>query len=87
MSDLVPDQATICIVNYKTPDVCGRMRLRSIRKYTDSPHEVRVIDNDSRDASLDYLKRLSWIRSVVTPSRRAGPERVRGLTAPLWTWA
>jgi GT2 family glycosyltransferase len=61
MSDLVCGKATVCVVNYKTLDLT-RVCLRSIRKYTDSPHEVLVIDNDSRDSSVDYLKSLSWIR-------------------------
>jgi GT2 family glycosyltransferase len=63
MSDLVRGKATICVVNYKTLDLT-RVCLRSIRKYTGFPHEVLVVDNDSRDASLDYLKGLSWIRLV-----------------------
>ncbi len=63
MSDLVRGKATICVVNYKTRDLT-RVCLRSIRKYTDYPHEVLVIDNDSRDESLDYLRGLSWIRLV-----------------------
>ena len=60
MSDLVYGKATICVVNYKASDMT-RVCLRSIRKYTDSPHEVLVIDNDSRDAFLDYLKGSSWV--------------------------
>jgi len=63
MSDLVRGKATICVVNYKTLDLT-RVCLRSIRKYTDFPHEALVIDNDSRDASLNYLKGLPWIRLV-----------------------
>jgi glycosyltransferase involved in cell wall biosynthesis len=52
---------TICVVNYKTLDLT-RLCLRSIRKYTHFPYEVLVVDNNSADASLDYLKSLSWIR-------------------------
>lgn len=52
---------TICVVNYKTPDLT-RLCLRSIRKYTRLPYEVLVIDNNSADASLEYLKSLKWIR-------------------------
>lgn len=37
--------------------------LRSIRKYTpDIPFEVIVVDNNSQDASLGYLRSLPWIR-------------------------
>lgn len=52
---------TICLVNYKTPELT-RLCLRSIRKYTRLPYEMLVIDNHSQDASLDYLRSLSWIR-------------------------
>lgn len=61
MSDLVKGKATICIVNYKTLDFT-RLALRCIRKYTKYPYEVVVVDNDSRDESLEYLKSLKWIR-------------------------
>ncbi len=72
MSDLVRGKATICVVNYKTRDLT-RVCLRSIRKYTDYPYEVLVIDNDSRDESLDYLKGLSWIRLVERRPEVPGP--------------
>ena len=61
MSELVKGRATICIVNYKTLDFT-RLCLRSIRKFTSYPHEVIVVDNNSQDESLEYLKRLNWIR-------------------------
>ncbi len=63
MSNLVENKATICIVNYKTLDFT-RLCLRSIRKFTSYPCEVIVIDNDSRDDSLEYLKSLDWIRLI-----------------------
>src|SRR4030042_3034176 len=63
MSELIKDKVTICIVNYKTPDFI-RLCLRSIRKFTKYPYEVLVIDNDSHDESLDYLKSLGWIRLI-----------------------
>ncbi len=61
MPDLVKGKATICIANYKTLDFT-RLCLRCIRKFTNYPYEVIVVDNDSRDESLEYLKSLSWIR-------------------------
>ncbi|MBL7154880.1 MAG: glycosyltransferase, partial [Phycisphaerae bacterium] len=61
MSDLVKGKATICIVNYRTLDFT-RLVLRCIRKFTKYPHEVIVVDNDSRDESLEHLKSLKWIR-------------------------
>jgi len=54
---------TICVVNYKTLDLT-RLCLRSIRKYTDYPYKVLVIDNDSQDDSTEYLKSLKWIQFV-----------------------
>jgi len=63
MSQLVKDKATICVVNYKTPDLI-RLCLRSIRKFTGYPYEVIVVDNNSQDESLEYLKRLRWIRLI-----------------------
>jgi GT2 family glycosyltransferase len=39
--------------------------LRAIRKYTKAvPIEVIVVDNGSRDESLDYLRSLGWIKLV-----------------------
>ena len=63
MSGLITGKATICIVHYKTLDLV-RYCLRSIRKFTKYPYEVIVIDNDSNDKSLDYLKSLGWIRLI-----------------------
>jgi GT2 family glycosyltransferase len=57
------ETVTICVVNYKTPDLT-RLCLRSIRKYTDYPYKLLVIDNNSQDKSTDYLKSLDWIRLV-----------------------
>jgi glycosyltransferase involved in cell wall biosynthesis len=54
---------TLCVVNYKTPDLT-RLCLRSIRKFTRPPYEVIVVDNDSQDASTDYLRSLKWIRLI-----------------------
>ncbi len=61
--NLIKAKATICIVNYKTPDFI-RLCLRSIRKFTKYPHEVIVVDNNSQDQSLRYLKSLKWIRLI-----------------------
>ena len=63
MSELVRGKATICIVNYKTFELT-RLCLRSIRKFTRYPCEVIVIDNDSQDESLEYLKSVGWIRLI-----------------------
>ena len=63
MSELVKGKATICIPNYKTLDFT-KLCLRSIRTFTKYPYEGIVVDNDSRDKSLQYLKNLSWIRLI-----------------------
>jgi GT2 family glycosyltransferase len=57
-------EVTILIPNYKTPDIT-KICLRLIRKYTDfSRVEVIVIDNNSNDESLAYLKTLPWIKLI-----------------------
>lgn len=62
-----PD-VTILIPNYKTPELT-KMCLRLIRKHTDRSHiRVIVIDNNSADASLDYLRSLSWITLIERPT-------------------
>jgi len=70
--DLVKGKATICVVNYKTLDFT-RLCLRSIRKFTKYPYEVIVVDNNSQDASVEYLKGLRWIR-LLERSADAGGE-------------
>jgi glycosyltransferase involved in cell wall biosynthesis len=63
MPDLIKSKATICIVNYKTLNFT-RLCLRSIRKFTTYPYEVIVVDNNSQDESVEYLKSLNWIRLI-----------------------
>lgn len=54
---------TICVINYKTLELT-KLCLRSIRKYTNYPYQVMVVDNDSQDESTQYLKSLKWIRLI-----------------------
>jgi len=63
MPDIIKSKATICVINYKTLEFT-RLCLRSIRKFTKYPCDVIVIDNDSQDESLEYLKSLNWIRLI-----------------------
>ena len=57
-------KSTIIIPNYKTP-MLTRLCLRSLRKYTDPElAKVVVVDNDSADESLEYLKSLKWITLI-----------------------
>ncbi|VVC76326.1 hypothetical protein AQUSIP_16370 [Aquicella siphonis] len=63
-------QVTILIPNYKTPELT-KLCLRLIRKHTcHGQAEVIVIDNESRDASIEYLRSLSWIKLI---ERKAVP--------------
>ena len=66
MPQFAAGKATICIVNYKTLDFT-RLCLRSIRKFTKYPYEVIVVDNDSKDESVEYLRRLKWVRLIERP--------------------
>ncbi len=85
MDDLQKGKTTICIVNYKTLDFI-RLCLRSIRKFTKYPYEVLVIDNDSADESLEYLKSLNWIRLIErksVPGETGGYAHAAGLDTGL----
>lgn len=57
-------QVTILIPNYKTLELT-KLCLRLLRKYTDLglAHFI-VIDNNSQDESLEYLRTLPWIKLV-----------------------
>lgn len=72
MPDLIEGKATICIANYKTLDFI-KLCLRSIHKFTTYQYETIVVDNDSQDESLEYLKNLSWIRLIERRSRTGEP--------------
>jgi glycosyltransferase involved in cell wall biosynthesis len=63
MDNVQQAKTTLCVVNYKTLDLT-RLCLRSIRKFTRPPYEVIVVDNNSQDASTDYLRSLTWIRLI-----------------------
>ncbi|HVY53324.1 MAG TPA: glycosyltransferase [Gammaproteobacteria bacterium] len=60
-------KVTILIPNYKTLDLT-KLCLRLLRKYTTADlAKVVVIDNDSQDASVEYLRSLSWITLIERP--------------------
>ena len=63
MSSYTKGRTTICVVNYKTEELT-RLTLRSIRKFTEAPYEVVVVDNNSGDSSLEYLRSLKWITLI-----------------------
>lgn len=57
-------KVTILVPNYKTPEIT-KICLRLLRKHTN--HElasVVVIDNDSQDESIEYLRQLNWITLI-----------------------
>lgn len=57
-------KTTILIPHYKTPELL-KLCLRLIRKYTDlSTAKIVVIDNNSQDASVNYLRKLNWIHLI-----------------------
>jgi glycosyltransferase involved in cell wall biosynthesis len=61
-NQIVSDQLSIVLVNYKTPEMT-RICLELLEKAVDvTKVPVWVVDNDSNDASLDYLKSLSWVK-------------------------
>lgn len=61
-------QVTILVPNYKTL-LLTQICLRLLRKHTDpSVADVIVIDNDSRDTSTEYLRRLEWIKLIERPA-------------------
>jgi len=60
-SQIVSAQLSIVLVNYKTPDVT-KICLELLEQVIDvCKVPVIVVDNNSNDASLEYLKSLSWI--------------------------
>lgn len=67
MTDKKPDFA-IVMVNYKTLELT-KISLSLLKQHIDAglianPTEVWVVDNDSQDASTDYLRSLDWIHLV-----------------------
>lgn len=58
---------SVLIPNYRTPDLT-RICMRLLRKHSDhSRIHVIAIDNDSRDASTEYLRSLDWIELIERP--------------------
>lgn len=63
-------QVSILVPNYKTLELT-KLCLRLIRKYTSKGiYRVIVIDNDSQDASTEYLRSLKWVTLI---ERKAVP--------------
>lgn len=61
-------RVTILLPNYRTL-LLTKLCLRLLRKFTDPQLcKVIVIDNDSQDESLTYLRGLSWIELLERPA-------------------
>ena len=59
-----PPDVTICIPHFQVKELM-QLCLRAIRRYTTAPaYEVIVVDNGSRDESLDWLRSVGWVRLV-----------------------
>jgi len=62
-----PPLVSVCIPHYQVGDLM-RVCLRSLRRAsTGLDLEILVVDNGSRDASLDWLRSLPWIRLIERP--------------------
>ncbi len=58
---------TVCIPHWQVGEMM-RVCLRSLRKHSAGLNmEIVVVDNGSRDDSLDWLRSLSWIRLIERP--------------------
>lgn len=58
---------SVCIPHWQVRDMMS-ICLRSVRRHSEKyALEVIVVDNGSRDDSLDWLRSLSWIRLIERP--------------------
>lgn len=64
-------ELSIIIPQYKTEQFI-RLCLRSLRKYSCNPIQVIVVDNNSCDGSIDYLRKVAWIDLIENKSDLVG---------------
>jgi len=68
------DGTSIIILSYNTLDLT-RLCVESIRQYTqDVPHEIIIVDNGSKDGSVDWLKKQSDIRCIFNKDNAGFPK-------------
>jgi glycosyltransferase involved in cell wall biosynthesis len=66
-SPIAPPLVSLCIPHWQVRDMMA-VCLRSIRRHSARYRlEVIVVDNGSRDESLDWLRSLRWIRLIERP--------------------
>lgn len=68
---VIQKKVAIIIPHFQTLELI-RICLRSIRKFTNYPHEVIVVDNHSRDDSIAYLQSLKWIKLIARGKETEG---------------
>jgi GT2 family glycosyltransferase/tetratricopeptide (TPR) repeat protein/2-polyprenyl-3-methyl-5-hydroxy-6-metoxy-1,4-benzoquinol methylase len=54
----------------------SRRCLESIRRLTDEPYELIVVDNASTDGTVDYLRAMSFVRLISNETNRGFPAAV-----------
>jgi glycosyltransferase involved in cell wall biosynthesis len=64
-----PPVVSIAIVTYNATDYVRRC-LESLRRLTNVPHEVLVVDNASKSDTREYLKTVPWIRLTLNDDNR-----------------
>lgn len=62
---------SIIISQHRTEEFI-RLCLRSIRKYSRGDTQTIVIDNNSKDGSVEYLRRLRWIELIENEDATVG---------------
>lgn len=64
---------SVIIPQYKTYKI-SRLCLDAIRKFSKSKIQIIVVDNNSRDESIAYLRELNWINLIENPDAKVGGE-------------
>lgn len=64
---------SIIIPQYKTPELI-RLCIRAIKKFSVLQPEIIVIDNNSKDASVDYLKQVKNITLIENKIKCSGAD-------------